>query len=643
MSRLVFDIECDELLLKCTKMWILRVKDMDTGEKQKWLDGDEGWKKVLDEADLVAGHNVLGYDLPVLEKLFGYRLPKRVRVHDTLIFSQVLNYRRFAGLDWLEDNHKLATWGAFLGFEKGSFHDWSCYSQEMDDYNDVDVDLSHKVYDYLMAEYKTLWEKSKLIETYMRAEHAATRWGAAAELEGWPFDKEAGGRLFATLTEEVGRAKDALEAKLGLKVVAVDKKLGVVEPKRPKWTKDGFYDAHISKWFGVDPCSGFEGEERLVEGPYSRIEVVPLRLGSVADVKIFLNRHGWKPTEWNYKKVTGTKEYVRDERGNKIKTSPKITEDSLEFLGGDGKLYTDFLTNSSRLAILTTWLANVDDRGNLHGNFMSVGTPSMRARHSIIVNVPKAESPWGKEMRSLFRCKPGWKLVGCDSTGNQVRGLAHYMGNEDFIKNLLGGDVHSFNASVLTKVIKQMGYGDELKKIREDGSVSRESAKRILYAFLFGASGEKLWSYVFGSPDDAGKMLKRGFTKAVPGFEGLMNKLENIYGKTSQTGEGYIPSIAGNRIYVDSFHKLLVYLLQSLEKITCAAALMLTAERLEAAGIEYKPCIFYHDEIDFQTREERAEEAAAIAKQAFHDGPELFGVKIMTGESKVGNNWYEVH
>ena len=33
----------------------------------------------------------------------------------------------------------------------------------------------------------------------------------------------------------------------------------------------------------------------------------------------------------------------------------------------------------------------------------------------------------------------------------------------------------------------------------------------------------------------------------------------------------------------------------------------------------------------------------AIGKQAFIDGPKLFGIEIMDGEAKSGRNWYEIH
>jgi len=238
-------------------------------------------------------------------------------------------------------------------------------------------------------------------------------------------------------------------------------------------------------------------------------------------------------------------------------------------------------------------------------------------------------------MRRLFTSPPGWKLVGCDSASCQARGLAHYLDNAQYTHTLLHGDIHKYNAEKLTEVLYSMNI---------DHEVPRARAKRILYAFLFGASGGKLWTYIFDKLDSRkGAQLKRGFTAAVPGFEALLEKLGNIYSETSKTGDGYIPSIAGVKLYVDSPHKLLVYLLQSVEKAVCSAAVMLTMERLKAEGIPYIPCIMMHDEEDFMVPEEYAERAAEIGQQAFVDGPKLFGIDIMDGDAKIGDTWYDIH
>jgi DNA polymerase I len=621
MSRWVFDIECDGFLHQATRMWILAAYNLDTQELKYWLEGDLSWKETFDKATVLVGHNILGYDLAVLRKLFNYKTPKTCNIQDTLIMSQTLDFKRFGN-----DGHSLERWGTFLGYLKVQHEDWSQYSEEMKERCITDVKINVEIYKILCKEFVELVGKAPQFQIYLRAEHAAAKWQMEASLHGWPFDVEAGHALYNQLENEMQKTYDSLSSKLGMKAVAVDLCKGEVEVKSPKWTKEGFYAAHTSNWFEIDPCSGFEGEERPIIGDYCRVTFENLNLNSPGDVKIFLYRNGWKPTEWNYK---------HNEHGQKVKTSPKITEDSLEFLGGDGKLYTDFTTTKSRHGILKTWLENIDEKGNLHGDCMVVGTPSMRSRHSIIVNVPTGKSAWGKEMRSLFIAKPGWKLIGCDSASNQARGLAYYLNDKTYTYTLLHGDAHQLNADILTKILYEMSF---------DKKVEREQAKRILYAFLFGASGSKLWSYIFGYPDeDNGKQLKKEFVKSVPGFKNFDDKLRKIYSSTKQYSEGYIPGIAGNKIYVDSYHKLLVYCLQAFEKATCSAALMLTVERLEAKGIPYIPCIYYHDEIQFMVPEGYSEKAIEIGKQAFIDGPKLFGVNIMDGGATAGNNWSETH
>lgn len=636
MSRYVWDIEADNLLKNVTKVWCHVFKDIDSKEVIKLRPGENRWIEILSNAKLIVGHNILSYDFSVLEKLYGFKRKSDLVVHDTLIMSLVLNYNRFPG-----GRHSLENWGKLLGYPKIEFNDFSKFSEEMLTYCVGDVELNLRVYTTLLEDFRRQSEKNPLLKVYLRVEHAVAEWCAKAELYGWPFDKKAAEEIFKKMAAEMKEAEEAITPILGMKTVAVDKEKGVVPSKKPKWIKNGDYAAHTADWFkipaflGQDP-DNFEKDElseeerkqfRPILGEYSRVEFRPLKLSSTDDVKLFLFRNGWVPTEFNWKRDPET--------GSMIKMSPKITEEDLEGLEGHGKLYSNYVSTKSRYSILETWLEELDSENKLHGSCFTIGTPSMRARHSIIVNVPSVEAPWGKEMRSLFITQPGWVLVGADSAGNQARGLAHYLKSEQYIDLLLNGDVHSFNAEKATEVLKAMGFS----KV-----VERSQAKRILYAFLFGASGKKLWSYIFGAMDEKkGAKFKKGFTSAVPGFEALLKKLDNIYGKTKQYGDGYIPGIGGNRIFVDSFHKLLVYLLQSCEKATCGAATMLAMQRLESEGIPYRPCIFMHDEIQFAVPEEHAVRAAEIAKEAFKEGPKLFGIEIMDGESKIGRSWYETH
>jgi len=622
--RYILDIETNDLLKGGTHCWIVGLLNLETHQTYMFLEGDLSWQDMLNKATIVIGHRVIQFDLIMLKKLFNYKLPVGVTVHDTMLFSQILNYKRFS-----DNSHNLASWGEFLDFPKGSFIDFTQYSPEMLEYCKNDLFLTEKVYNYLLREFKTIVAKTENIRIYLKAEHAVAQFCAQAELEGWPFNLNKAKELFSKLEIIMNETRSKVLPLLGSKCVAIDKKLGVVEPKWPKWNKNGAYNIHTANWFGIDPDTGGY-KNQLIEGEYCRVEFKHLDIDSVTDVKIFLERNGWQPTEWNFK--------VDPETGKKIRSSPKITEDSLEgMLSGNGKLYCDFLTVRSRFSILKTWIENCDTNGKLHGDCFTIGTPSMRARHNVIVNVPTPDSIYGSEMRKLFITEIGWKIVGADSSGNQARGLAYYLNKEEFTNELLSGDIHQRNADIILKILKKL----EVSEIPDN---LRGRSKRILYATLFGASGPKLWSYLFSVIDDElGKKFKKEFLKAIPGFRDLLEKLEAVFAKTSQFGPGYIYGIAGNKIYCDGFHKLLVYLLQACEKATCAIALMLTVEELEKQNIPYKPYIFYHDEIQIGVPEEYSEITANIAKKAFKDGPLLLKISIMNGESKIGNNWFETH
>ena len=110
-----------------------------------------------------------------------------------------------------------------------------------------------------------------------------------------------------------------------------------------------------------------------------------------------------------------------------------------------------------------------------------------------------------------------------------------------------------------------------------------------------------------------------------------------------QQGTAWIPGLDGRKVFVDSPHKALNYLLQSAEAITCKAAVALLMKRLDEENIPWNPLIFYHDEVQFEVPEQYAEQAGAIAKMCFKEAPKQFGVMIMDGEAKIGDNWFDVH
>ena len=90
----------------------------------------------------VCGHNLIGYDLPVLKRLWGLSVAPE-RVVDTLVLSRLYDPSRQGG-------HSLRAWGETLGFPKGDHDDWSCLSPEMIDYCLRDVEVTEEVHKKLV-------------------------------------------------------------------------------------------------------------------------------------------------------------------------------------------------------------------------------------------------------------------------------------------------------------------------------------------------------------------------------------------------------------------------------------------------------------------------------------------------------------
>lgn len=163
--------------------------------------------------------------------------------------------------------------------------------------------------------------------------------------------------------------------------------------------------------------------------------------------------------------------------------------------------------------------------------------------------------------------------------------------------------------------------------------------------FLFGGGSEKLGLILTGKRDaKIGKKCKEIFVEKVEGLKELTKKINRVYNRTLETeGSAWIPALDGRKVYVDSPHKCLNYLLQSFEAITCKAAVAMSMDMLEAEGIPYNPLIWYHDEHELEVPEQFEERTKEIMKYAYREAPKLLGAMIMDGEAKSGNNWYDVH
>ena len=144
--------------------------------------------KALEGSVSVVGHNLIGYDVPVLKRLWSVSIASE-RIVDTLVISRLFDPSKSGG-------HSLRNWGNELGFPKGDHSDFSCLSQEMIDYCIQDVAVTEAVHQKLLQSMQN-WENKDCIEL----EHKVQWIVQQQENNGWLLNQELANDLCATFKE----------------------------------------------------------------------------------------------------------------------------------------------------------------------------------------------------------------------------------------------------------------------------------------------------------------------------------------------------------------------------------------------------------------------------------------------------------
>jgi hypothetical protein len=325
------------LLHQATRVWIFVARDIDTNDLHIFANHPGAFPaeatvkplgqltKFLSGVTSFIGHNIIMFDLMILKKFYDFLPSPETKIFDTLVASQVLNYRRFGF------GHSLGKWGEHLGFPKVEHEDWTQFSDDMINRCVVDVDLNVRVFQELVKEIQEHKQPNR-ISLGIRAEQGASMFMARAQYHGFPFNRQAAQELLGRLEAYREQVRQEIEPLLSLRAKKVDQ-----EPKSPAWIKNGNYAARTANWFEIDPSRGQE-DDRPVWGEYSRIEFVQPDMGSVESIKLYLKSIGWEPDDWNYKKVGR----------QMVKVSEKLTDTSLEKLGEVGLKISRYLTTTSR-------------------------------------------------------------------------------------------------------------------------------------------------------------------------------------------------------------------------------------------------------------------------------------------------------
>lgn len=548
-----FDIETNGLLDTVSKCHCLVIKDRDLQETKRYADlhiykNTHGYikegLKVLMSSDLIIGHNIIVYDIPVLKKLYPDFSVDPTKVRDTLVMGRLI-YSNIKDMDArllkkkklpgkLFGSHSLEAYGYRLGLMKGEYVDdfkakagenykpgdeWLEFNEEMFDYNEQDVVVTDALYDKL--------KDKQYSELAILLEHQVMWLMAQQMRNGFPFNEQKAVALYGTLSQR--RADLERECAQLFEPWVVH--LPDFIPKRDNSRLGYIKDQPVKR------------SKTVVFNPSSR--------DHIADRLITL--YGWVPEKFT--------------DGGK----PMVDESVLSGLDYPPcKLLTEYLLVAKRVSQLAegtqAWLKLVKG-GKVYGSINPNGAVTGRATHAYpnIAQVPASSSPYGHECRELFCIPDAWySLVGADASGLELRCLAHFMARYDggaYAQILLNGDIHTENQKAA-------------------GLPTRNNAKTFIYAFLYGAGDEKIGSITGGGAGE-GKKLKRKFLQSLPALKNLVTAVKEA------AKRGYLKGLDGRLLHVRSSHSALNTLLQSAGALVCKQWLVILENELQARGLKH--------------------------------------------------------
>lgn len=319
--------------------------------------------------------------------------------------------------------------------------------------------------------------------------------------------------------------------------------------------------------------------------------------------------HGWTPVQ---KTPTG---------------KPIIDEVILKEIGTEvATMFLQILTITKMLGMISegenAWLKLSTTAKRIH-HHCSVATNTHRCAHR---NPNLAQVPADERFRQLFIASKGMVLCGADLSGIELRMLSHYLARWDsgrYANILLNGDIHQVNADKI--------------------GISRKLVKTVTYAMLYGAGDQKIGhSYDKQLSSTAakrkGKEIRAAYVEAI---EGLGDLLEAIK-KASE--KGFVKSIDGRKITVDSPHKALNYLLQSGAGVVAKRWMVINQGIMHDIGICASQLGFIHDELQFECAPECIEDLRTSLVYSATAAGEYYKLRIrIDAEATTGKNWSETH
>ena len=611
--KLVFDIETNGLLRETPsryydeelKKWVsFLIPKLDAAwcivaideDNKEYIFKPEQLKEgieFLKSADTLIGHNIIGFDIPALQKLYNINLYDHCNIIDTLVLSHLFNPIR-------EKGHSLKAWGEKLGYPKGDHSDFSKFSEEMLTYCIRDTEINVKVLELLKKESIGFSKDSVSLE------HEVRRVVCNQIENGFAFDYKKASILLAELTQRKAEVEDEVKKTFKPRETEHTILINVKENQ----LKDGSYSTKMGyDHFHKKRTNLTDEEKELVKSgcvtSFTRTLITEFNLGSRKQIGEYLIEFGWKPTRF-----TPTGQPIVDEA-----TLVQVTHIP------EAKLIAEFLLLQKRIAQVQSWLDSIaKEDSRIHGNVITNGAITGRMTHygPNVAQTPSSQKPYGKECRECWTVDEGNTLLGIDASGLEVRMLAHYMKDKEYINEIINGDIHTANQKLA-------------------GLESRDKAKTFIYALMYGAGDAKLGSVVGGTKRD-GKKSRQHFFDNQPSFKSLRDRVQRASTK------GFLKGLDNRKIYIRNKHSALNTLLQGAGAIVMKKALVIFDKHLKEADLKYKFVANIHDEWQMEVPRQTAELIGAMGVRALIETGNHFNMDCpLDGEYKTGDNWSETH
>ena len=422
MKYCIFDVEANGLLDTVTKIHCLSYailgEDNSILSKGSITNYDE-MRLFIQYQECLMGHNVIRYDIPLLEKILDIKFKKDLCIVDTLGLSWYLfpNTRNEKGQTVIRRSHGLEAWGIELGTNKISIENWDNLTSE--EYihrceEDVNITIS------LWVKEKTLLHKIYDSDIWRVIHYISFKLDCAREQEENPIfiDVESCKKYLEQITVERTKRIEELASHM-------PKNIKYKTLKKPKTLEkaDGTISRAGEKWLSLIRDSGVIEDVEELQVISSIEDGNP---ASVSQVKDWLYSLGWIPTVFkdSVSKTGEVKEVAQISTEGEICPNIQRLYPQYPFL----EALEGLTILNHRRGVFECFLESVDEKGYVQAQMDGL-TNSFRFKHrKPIANLCKISKPWGKEIRSLITVpNDEYILCGSDMTALEATVQDHYM------------------------------------------------------------------------------------------------------------------------------------------------------------------------------------------------------------------------